>query len=518
MSQEPPANGRTASGELAQLRGLLVGPEQAAIEDLRERLDNPRLFSEAVGAVLAEAIRRRADRDPALRSSLDRMVENAIVVSVRRNPSILAEALFPMIGAAVRKAVAAALRGMMQSIDQMFEQGLSLRALQWRWEALRTGRSFAQIVLTRSSLYRVEQVFLIHRKTGLLLLQRAAAGTVTKDADLIAAMMTAIQDFVSDSFGAQPGQDLETLQVGECTVWIQHGPQAILAAVVRGVAPGRLRMVFESALERICAEQCREIAAFDGDAACFQKSAPHLDSCLLGRLPAGRRRRSLLPWAIAGVLILVAGIWAIFSLRERGRWNEYVDRLGREPGIVVTETGKRGGTYFVEGLRDPLAADPAALLSDSGLKAGQVRFQWEPYLSLDAPLQAARQMEASKLAVERQVVWFPADSARISAAQHEAISKLAPELRRLRDAAAVMQRPVRIEIVGHTDVSGSEDRNQLLAEQRSAAVLAALTQAGVPREQLEARGAGWSEPLRHADPELEKELNRSVTLHVLIPQ
>jgi OOP family OmpA-OmpF porin len=122
MSQEPAANGRTVSGDLAQLRGLLVGPEQAAIEELRERLDNSRLFTESVGAVLAEAIRLRADRDPALRNSLDRIVEDAIVLSVRRNPSILTEALFPIIGAAVRRAVAAALRGMMQSIDQMFEQ------------------------------------------------------------------------------------------------------------------------------------------------------------------------------------------------------------------------------------------------------------------------------------------------------------------------------------------------------------------------------------------------------------
>jgi OOP family OmpA-OmpF porin len=518
MSQEPAANRRTVSGDLAQLRGLLVGPEQAAIEELRERLDNSRLFTESVGAVLAEAIRLRADRDPALRNSLDRIVEDAIVLSVRRNPSILTEALFPIIGAAVRRAVAAALRGMMQSIDQMFEQGLSLRALQWRWEALRTGRSFGQIVVTRSSLYRVEQVFLIHRKAGLLLLQRAAEGTVIKDADLIAAMMTAIQDFVSDSFGGPPGQDLETFQVGECTVWIQHGPQAILAAVVRGVAPSRLRMVFERALETICSEQCRELAEFDGDAACFEKSAQHLDSCLLGRLPPGRRRRGLLPWAMTGVVILLLGTWGVLTLFERGRWNDYVDRLGREPGIVVTETGKRGGTYFVSGLRDPLAADPAALLSGSGVEAAKVRFQWEPYLSLEAPLQAARQLGASKLAIERSAVRFSAGSARISAAQHEMIFSLAPEFRRLSDAAAVMQRPVRVGIVGHTDASGSESRNQLLAEQRAAAVLSALTQTGVRRSQLEARGAGTSEPLRHQDPDLEKELNRSVTLHVLMPQ
>ncbi|MCL4851258.1 MAG: hypothetical protein KJZ78_07715, partial [Bryobacteraceae bacterium] len=208
----------------------------------------------------------------------------------------------------VRKSVATALRGMMESIDQLVEQGFSRRAFEWRIEAFRTGRPFGEIVLLRSTLYRVEQVFLIHRKTGLLLSQRAAGGAVHRDADLIAAMMTAIQDFVTDSFGKEEGENLESFRVGECAVWIESSPNAVLAGVVRGVAPARLRRVFQGALERISSEQAREIEEFDGDTACFQESERHLDSCLLGRLSAAEgQRRARWPWVLAAC-VLVLGV------------------------------------------------------------------------------------------------------------------------------------------------------------------------------------------------------------------
>ncbi len=508
------------TSELAKLRELLLGPEQAAIEALRERFDDPKLFAEAVGSVLAEAIRLRASGDPRFKQLLERIVEDVIRNSVRRNPAILTDALFPIISGAVRKSVAAALRGMMESIDQLVEQGFSRRAFKWRIEAFRTGRPFGEIVLLRSTLYRVEQVFLIHRNTGLLLSQRAADSAVHRDADLIAAMMTAIQDFVTDSFGKQEGDDLESFRVGECAVWIESSPNAVLAGVVRGVAPARLRRVFQGALERICSEQAREIEEFDGDTACFRESERHLDSCLLGRLSAAEAPgRVRWPWVLAAcVSVLGVILWSVPVLRERSRWSQYLNRLKEEPGIVLTETGRDGGNYYVSGLRDPLAADPAALLRESGIDGEQVRFQWEPYVSLQPGLAAVRRMEVSKTAIEKQAVRFPVNSAKISVAQAETITGLVSHIRDLLESARVVARPVLVEVIGHADFSGGETHNNRLAVQRAGAVFAALIGEGLPASQIRARGAGSSEPLRSGDSELDKEFNRSVSFRVLFPK
>jgi OOP family OmpA-OmpF porin len=517
MSDKTPANGGGSAGqELAELRGLLVGPEQAQIEALRERLENPALLAEAVSRVLSEAIRLRAGRDASLRSSLSPIIEEAISRSVRRNPAILSDALFPVIGSAVRKAVAAALQGMMESLNRVLEQSLSIRGLRWRIEALRTGKSFGEILVLRSLLYRVEQVFLIHRKTGLLLNHRAAEARVIQDTDLISGMLTGIQDFVSDSFGAQAGQELETMQVGDFNIWVQYSPQALLAGVVRGIAPKELKSVFQEALERICQEQAAELDRFDGDATPFQRSSRYLESCLLGQLPPKARSRPRLLWAVGGVvLLMVSTVWVGTWYRGHRRWNHFLEQLSEQPGIVVTAAGKRGGSYYVAGLRDPLAADPAALLPGAGIEAARVRFRWEPYLSDQPKFVAARRMQAAKAAVERLAVRFATDSAELSAAQIDVITQMAGEMRALLEAARIVGTPVRVEVIGHTDNSGTEMRNTRLADQRAKRVGAALLEAGVPRERLSMRGVGSSEPVRGGDSAVDKELNRSVSLRML---
>src|SRR5439155_1024104 len=82
----------------------------------------------------------------------------------------------------------------------------------------------------------LEPVFLIHRKSGILLQHAAQQGKVLKDADMISGMLTAIHDFVSDSFTAD-GQDLETVDTGRYKLWIQYGPCALVVGAVGGTAP-----------------------------------------------------------------------------------------------------------------------------------------------------------------------------------------------------------------------------------------------------------------------------------------
>ena len=69
---------------------------------------------------------------------------------------------------------------------------------------------------------------------------------------------------------------------------------------------------------------------------------------------------------------------------DTGLWNKYLSRLRAEPGIVVTEAGERDGGFFVSGLRDPLAADPRALLGAAGIDPARVTARWAPYQALDA--------------------------------------------------------------------------------------------------------------------------------------
>ena len=96
--------------EFDKLRSLIVGPEQRELRSLRARLDDPARQARDVSQVLPEAVLLRKD-DPHLTRALAPTIEEAITDSVRRNPQPLADALFPVIGPAIRKAIAATLSG-----------------------------------------------------------------------------------------------------------------------------------------------------------------------------------------------------------------------------------------------------------------------------------------------------------------------------------------------------------------------------------------------------------------------
>jgi hypothetical protein len=238
-------------GTMAELRSLLLGPAEKQLAEVHERLHDPQRQVEEVSRVLPDAIAVRTRQDEDLTSALAPTVSAALEYSVRKNPQPLADAIFPIMGPAIRKAIASALSGMAQTFNQTLAHSMSARGLAWRWEAVRTGRPFSEVVLLHTLLFRVEQVFLIHQETGLLLRHVSAANADVQDADMVSGMLTAIQDFVRDSFATRAGEKLETLQVGELNVWIEQGPDAILAGVIRGNAPQQLREVFQETLEKI---------------------------------------------------------------------------------------------------------------------------------------------------------------------------------------------------------------------------------------------------------------------------
>jgi outer membrane protein OmpA-like peptidoglycan-associated protein len=81
-------------------------------------------------------------------------------------------------------------------------------------------------------------------------------------------------------------------------------------------------------------------------------------------------------------VVLVITLWVSYFMRDERRWSNYVDRLRSEPGIVITDTERRSGKYYVFGLRDPLAADPKEMLKQENIEPESVVFQWEAYRAL----------------------------------------------------------------------------------------------------------------------------------------
>jgi hypothetical protein len=373
---------------LEQLRTLLFGHEIEVLSRLREVVENPEEFAAAVGRVLHGAI-ANASSDERLGPVLAPALERATQSSIRKDPGTLINVLYPLIVPAIRKSIGETVDETFQSLNETLKHSLSWRGLRWRWEAWRTGRSFAEVVLKHTLVYQVEHVFLIHRHTGLLIVHVAAKEATSQDPQLVSSMLAAIQDFVRDSFSGVRHQGLDTMQLGELRLWSEQGPFATLVAVIRGNPPETLHETLRAVLTRIHTERSRTLESFNGDSSGLGDVEAQLLECVALRQRAQRNTRRGFPWLvamIAGVLLLAAGLWGLRSWEDARHWDRYISQLRTKPGIVITEAGRRNGKFLVAGLRDPLAVDPQTLLLGSKIDPKRVISNWASFQGLDPEL------------------------------------------------------------------------------------------------------------------------------------
>ncbi len=555
--------------ELSELRDLLVGPERRQLDELRRRMDTAELSPEELAEKLPQAIMQRASRDRQLALALAPTVENAISESVRRNPNEIATAIFPVLGPSIRKAIAETMSGLVNTINRAIEHSFSPQGIRWRVESWRTGVPFAQIVMRHALVYRVEQIFLVHSQTGLLLAH--VPEETLGDADLISSMLTAIGDFVNDSFEAKKTGELRAFAAGDLTVLVEAGPQANIAAVVRGTPPDTLPEKLQTTLERIHLRWSNPLTTFDGDTAAFISTQPVLEECIETVLatdqPSAKAGLRRFAWVIPVVLV-VAGLYWWFTRGTR-QWNAALARLDTEPGIAVIRTDRRDGKWFVAGMRDPLAVNPALLMASRGVDTNKVVAHWEPYVSTEPSLVLARarhvlaapggvtlslksdtlvatgrapavwivraeglapalagvgavnlsqvtaglpaNMEAIATEIERQHALFAAGSDALDQGALATTATIASKLQDIFAAAAGNRYDVTMRVVGRADPTGAETDNLALSRRRATNVRDRLVSLGIPAARLAIDATGSNDPLAANSPAERARLNRSAS-------
>jgi len=102
-------------------------------------------------------------------------------------------------------------------------------------------------VLTRGKL---EEVFLVGY-SGILLAHLSNSMKAERDRDLLTGMLTAVQDFIRDSFVTSQEGELRRMDFGERMIHITRGAHSYLAAVVRGRTPLGLQGKMEDTLGKL---------------------------------------------------------------------------------------------------------------------------------------------------------------------------------------------------------------------------------------------------------------------------
>ncbi|MEM7678747.1 MAG: hypothetical protein AAF449_22425 [Myxococcota bacterium] len=487
-------------------------------------------------------------------------VQKSLLVAINQNREAVAEVIFPIIGPAIRRAIHQALQQMIDNADRLLNNSLSLRRIRWRIEAARTGRSFAEVALTHSLIYEVEQVFLIHRETGLLLHHVSADRIVAQAPEVVSGMLTGIRAFVTDSFGGDDNDGVRRLEVGERTVWVEQKGRAVIAAVVRGTGPTELGWALQNTLEKIVAAHSHDLRTFTGNTAVFDTTKPYLQACL----QSAQRTEQRKPWA---AYALVAALILCFVVVAARHWQWRVDAaravavLQTEPGYRILQHRTGWNQLHLAGAMDPLARSLDAVLADTAIEPSAVVAVWvaseDPRLALpravallEPPKEVTFHLRHATLVITgtASASWCQGlsrlartisgiqkvDLHRLQVRKERTLSSALEQLQTLRirfnteeaipdaseidrlksallavDAAVVA--PLRIRVEGRADPSGSPTFNQRISRLRAETVAQALSELPLQYVQLSAHGMGASfdSPKDGLDPE-----KRSVMLRV----
>ncbi len=480
--------------ELEELRRLLLRKEREELARLRERLADQQLRAREVANVLPQSVKISHAHGEELSRALQPAVEGSVRESISSNPKVFVDALHPILGPMVRRSIAESFRRLLQSLNETLSHTFSWQGLKWRLEAARTGRSFAEVVMLRSLVYRVEQLFLIHRETSVALLHVAADSATTQDSDMVASMLSAIQDFARDSFKTGDDSALEEFRIGELQVWIAPGRHAYLAAVIRGNPPRELRTTLEETVESAHIMEGGALANFNGDTAPFQALRPELETCLRSQY-AREKNGATHPtraWLVLGILSTLILLASLFAVQSHFRWRNFLHRLNSEAGIAVTSAAHHWlGKSRIAGMRDPLARDAATLAQDSHLNPKRIHFSWKNYFAVDPAI--IRRRFAQRFGMPKDLQLSIANGVVLISGQapYEWIERVRRE---------GTQIPGIVSITEH-DLKATYDPGLTLERFKSAFPLPATVKAVVANETLTLVGSApyeWIAPVREA--------------------
>lgn len=370
---------------------LITAEQQTSLVTLEKKVgywDSESLWRDKVGILLPEILEEQQDNAifPLIMRPL---IEQSISESINTDPATLAETLMPSVQISVRRTVQNLFSDMVQQVNRSLDHALNI---EWRLEAWRTGRPFAEVVLARTLEYKVEQVFLIDRESGLLLQQVAQDERVLEDGDMVSSMLAAINDFVRDSFQVDEQESLHNVSMGELTLVIEQGKYSYIAAVVRGHPHPHLDDILRSTQGIIEYRYKDVLKNYSGDSKDLEGSQEILAEALVEHYEAPAKKPKPATWLVFA-LVAALLLWGLSYQLYRGwQWRGLLQDLRVQEHILITnaQRGWRGleleGLYY-EDAEHPhpdtiIAASPHFKLED---------FRVNTWRSYETPLHKQQQ-------------------------------------------------------------------------------------------------------------------------------
>ncbi len=423
----------------------------------------------------------------------------------------LFDIMYPLMGRLVAAKIAEALRVMVNYINDRLDSAFSWRMWTYRARSFTTRVPLAEIILRESLPCYIDEIFIIEKKTSLLLGHASRSGERHIDKDLVGGMLAAINDFIKTSFkGGKSG--FRELLFDDSKVIVAESLYFYAAVVVQGTPDLGFMDELQSLADAIHVLYRVPLKKFNGSMDGFAGIERPLADMITRVNDTGRQSsggKPLMKVKIAGALALaclvVALSWMCYaSWRDRAAEHEISGLLAQSLPlyshdldiavdgniVVVTGTVDSGATAAkIDAIAGAAASVERvvnrAVITDYRSVLRLRREQDE----LDARLMMF-QLVAVRQDLEKIVIQFPAGSIAVDDAQ-----KL--QLRRVYDILAPY-RAIHVDIVAFIDPTGGVEVNRKLAAGRMDAVKNYLGNMGIGHDRLHV--TGFSPDILASDP------------------
>ncbi|MBP7738694.1 MAG: hypothetical protein KA369_22150 [Spirochaetes bacterium] len=408
----------------------------------------------------------------------------------------LYDLMYPLVGRLVMAKVAEAFRSLVNYINARLESSFSIAMWKYRITSFRTGIPLAEIVLRESLPYYIDEIFLLQKRSSILLGHVSRDDERSVDKDLVGGMLGAINDFIKTSF-KKSKSGVGEIQFDEYRIMIFESMYFYAAVVLYGSPDMDFLHRVDAVLNGIHQAYSRRLKNFDGDMAKLQGIDAQLRDLVDATNTSGGsgEKASLARVKAAGALLAmfaVAGVvWLGYtSYRDRRlegrishRVNQALPPYSHDVDIDVSgDTASVTGTVSSRQAGDAISREIRAFKEISQVRNRTVTADFRSVEAYKKDLDEMRsrlesfQLVAARQELEKIVVQFPAG---VSAMDN-------PQTLQVRRAYEILKQYPRVhaDIVAFNDPAGGYDVNKALAEKRMRSVRDSLAAMGIAGERL----------------------------------
>lgn len=286
------------------------------------------LMTKVLAPIIPPAISQTIQDSPQeIAKAIAPEIADAINEQIRLEKGAMVDALYPILGNTVAKAIGETIR----TINQKAENALSPEGIRLKFRAKVKGVSEAELLLAEHIQFKIRAVFLIQKQSGLVISSQQFEEQKL-ESEMVAGMLTAIRSFVSEYIlSPENSSDIREIDYGNSQIILEMAGYCYLAVVTDGTPNQQYRKQMRNIFAQIIQDYGQTIEAYEGD----PQTVPEQVKQLLASLKENKQQVTNQPQrppalAIISLVILsLLGIWWGASLYQNWQHSRLINKVIR---------------------------------------------------------------------------------------------------------------------------------------------------------------------------------------------